>query len=240
MKYGVFSDIHGNYEALKAVLDDMDSQGVEDYICLGDLVGYGSDPGAVLDTVRDLSSIIVAGNHDYGIAGYLSLSYFNRYAREVARWTQDQLSDEQLTFLSNLPLRDENSEAVFVHSTIESPELFEYVLTAYDAHVNLKKQTRTVSFHGHSHVPVNFLLNEAVSHNQDSVVSVGESKKAMVNPGSVGQPRDGDSRAAYAIYDSDEEKIEIRRVKYNIDKASEKIQKAGLPKILGERLYHGK
>lgn len=242
MKYAILSDIHGNLTALNTVLEDLEEEGIDEFVCLGDLVGYGPDPIGVVQRMRDLCSIVVAGNHDYGISGVLSLSYFNRYARDAAIWAREQLTDNQLSYLSNLPLLDRNEEALFVHATVESPELFEYVLTAYDAHVNMRTQDRPISFHGHSHVPVNFLLDDAgaVSHNQEQVVSLEKPQKAMVNVGSVGQPRDGDERASYGVYDTEEERIEIHRVQYDIDRTAEKIREAGLPEILGERLYHGK
>ncbi len=240
MKYAIFSDVHANLEALEAVFADMDQQEVDEFVCLGDLVGYGGSPSEVMKLVYERVSLIVAGNHDYAISGKLSLEQFNTYAREAAEWTNEQLTEDQLDDLNTLPLLEMKEEMTFVHSTILAPEKFDYILTAYDAHMNFEEMETKVGFMGHSHIPVNFIYRENLHHNKDDRLDLDSDSRALVNVGSVGQPRDEDPRACYALYDSDEHLVEIRRVDYDIDTAANKIHDAGLPKLLGERLYRGK
>ncbi len=241
MKYAIFGDVHANLEALEAVFMDMDQFDIDEYLCVGDVVGYGADPEATIELVKERANCTVAGNHDYAIAGKLSMEYFNAYAREVAEWTMDRLDEDQLSFLEDLPLlKNWKDDLTLVHATFKAPEKFDYILTSYDAHINFQTMDTRVGFLGHSHIPANFLLKGNVINNQETEFTLEEDTRAMVNVGSVGQPRDEDPRASYCLFDAEEEKIEIRRVEYDIDTAANKIYDAGLPELLGERLYYGK
>lgn len=240
MRYAVFSDIHANLEALEAVYADMDRRGVDEYICLGDLVGYGASPGPVMERVMDRTSRIVAGNHDYAICGKLRLDPFNTYARQAAEWTMDQLDDEWIDTLDQLPLMTSVDNVTCVHATFIAPERFDYILTAYDAELNFEGIGARIGFIGHSHIPVNFVMRDRLLHNEHRTLELQPGDRALVNVGSVGQPRDDDPRASYGVYDTEEESVRIHRVTYDIDTAANKIYEAGLPTLLGERLYRGK
>jgi diadenosine tetraphosphatase ApaH/serine/threonine PP2A family protein phosphatase len=241
LRYGIIADIHGNLEALEAAIQMLESRGVDAYLCTGDIVGYGANPQECVDRVRELGAIVVAGNHDWAVANRLSLEFFNAYAQEAVYWTRSRLTDEDLAFLFGLPLIHEQDDLTLVHSTLEPPpEMFYYLLTPYDALNSLRILEQPVAFVGHSHVPVTFFLNDQVSFSLDMKIPLDRSVKAIVNTGSVGQPRDDDPRAAFGLFDTDENVVEILRAEYDVETAAQKILKAGLPEVLASRLHQGK
>lgn len=240
MRYGILGDIHANLEALEAVLEEMDKKGVDKYVSVGDLVGYGANPSECIKKVRDLNTTVVAGNHDFAAVDKLNIDFFNTYARESALWTRSQLSAEEKNYIKSLKLVEYCDNFTVVHSTLYSPELFEYIQTSYDAHLSFEQQTTPLSFLGHSHVPVNFFKRRNVSFNMETEVKIDESMKIMINVGSIGQPRDENPDAVCVVYDSDEGKVIISRVRYDVEKTARKIVGAGLPEILAERLKYGR
>ncbi len=240
MRYGIIADIHANLEALEAVLATLEERGVDAYLSMGDIVGYGADPTACIDRIRELGTKVVAGNHDWAAANRLSLDYFNPYAREAIYWTQERLTPDHLKYLQELDLTLEEGEITLVHGTLYDPENFDYLLTAYDAHLSLQLQTTKLCLVGHSHVPITFLLDGSVSYSFDSEIDIAGIEKAIVNPGSVGQPRDENPKASCALYDTESRIISMERVEYDIEKATSKILRAGLPEVLAERLWLGK
>lgn len=240
MRYGIFGDIHANLEALEAVLAGMKKERVDVMVCLGDIVGYGADPAKCIDIVRGLGCTTVAGNHDFAVVDKINVDFFNTYAREAALWHREILSDEDKRFLSGLKLVEYVDSFTLVHATLYSPELFEYIQTSYDAHLAFENLTTPLCFVGHSHVPVTFVQKRTVSFTMDSAVKVELNAKTMVNVGSVGQPRDENPDASFGLWDTEEKMVWIKRVKYDVEKASRKIIKAGLPEILAERLRYGR
>lgn len=240
MRYGVLADIHSNLEALDAVLNALEDHDVSAYLCTGDIVGYGADPEACLERVRDLSATVVAGNHDWAVAEKLDLDYFNPHAREAIYWTQAHLQRSHVRYLSELPLQTSVGEATLVHGTLYSPENFDYLLTSYDAHLSFQVLQTKLCLVGHSHVPVTFALNPGVTFTFDTEIDLGQVDRAIINPGSVGQPRDENPKAAYAVYDADAQTFSIHRVEYDIEAAAMKILQAGLPEVLAERLWVGR
>jgi len=240
MKYGILGDIHANLEALDAVLENMEKQGVKKYVSVGDLVGYGANPVECIKKVRSLDTLVVAGNHDFAAVDKLNIDFFNTYARESAIWTRNALSGADKDYIKSLKLIEHSDNFTVVHSTLYSPELFEYIQTSYDAHLSFEQQNTPLTFLGHSHVPVNFFKRRNVSFNMETEVKVDESMKIMINVGSIGQPRDENPDAVCVVYDSDEMVVKISRVKYDIDKAAKKSISAGLPEILAERLKYGR
>ena len=241
MKYGILGDIHANLEALEAVLEDMEKQGVKRFVSVGDLVGYGANPIECIDIVRGrLKAVVTAGNHDFAAVDKLNIDFFNAYARESALWTRRTLPDEHKAYIRSLKLVEYCDNFTVVHSTLYSPELFEYIQTSYDAHLSFEQQTTPLSFMGHSHVPVNFFKRKNVSFNMDTEVKLDENTKIMVNVGSIGQPRDENPDAVCVVYDSDEQLIRVTRVRYDVEKAARKIVSSGLPEILAERLKYGR
>ena len=242
MRYGVFGDIHGNLHALEAVLNAYESEGIDEYLCTGDLVGYGAHPQQCMDVTRERCSHIVAGNHDFAVCGRLTLEFFNSYAKSAVIWTRNALRPDDLTYLERLPLMARvDDDTTVSHATIYDAHVFDYIQTQYDAHLSLQELGTTAGFVGHSHIPITFYLRDGiVSWTMEPTIDLDNCEKALINVGSVGQPRDENPKAAYAIYDTDERKVWIKRVNYDIEGAISAIESNGLPKILGERLRLGK
>jgi len=245
MRYLVLSDIHANLEALEAVLLSADGRW-DRALVLGDLVGYGADPNAVVERIVALSpAAVIRGNHDKAASGVEDTTNFNPAARAAAVWTYGALAPDHRAYLHALP-----AGPLVVDDALEichgSPfdEDF-YIFDGSDAWRALESTRSSLCFFGHTHVAVAFLrsgnLFEAVvPDNGDTPVQARNGRRLLVNPGSVGQPRDGDPRAAYAIYDSTEGIVTLRRATYPVERAQEKIIAAGLPKALAHRLSVGR
>ncbi len=210
-------------------------------LCLGDVVGYGADPRPCLETVRRISTALVAGNHEHGCAELLDLDWFNPVARAAAVWTAAQLSDEERTYLRALPLTVQLHDAALVHASPRRPEAWEYLITPEDGFEVFAYFPGRLCFVGHSHRPGVWAQGED-GHRflpGPQTVSLDPAHRFIVNVGSVGQPRDRDPRAAYAVWDTEASGVTIHRVPYDTVTAQEKIYRAGLPRILGERLARG-
>ena len=241
MRYGILGDIHANLEALGTVVEALERESVDGWISVGDVVGYGADPNACIKFVQDLEATVVAGNHDFAVCNRLNVDFFNAYAREAVLWTRKRLSTEEMGFLEGLELTAVlDDEVSVVHGSLNFPEMFDYIQTSYDAHLSLQALTTPVCFLGHSHVPVTFVQGQTVSYTLDPVIQIKEGERALVNVGSVGQPRDEDPRAAYAVYDSETRTVEVKRIEYAVEDAGKKILDAGLPEILAERIKYGR
>jgi predicted phosphodiesterase len=239
MRTAVLSDIHGNLEALEAVLAACRASGVDDYVCLGDLVGYGASPNECVERVRALTDRVVAGNHDRAALGLPDLEAFNPLARAAAVWTAGQLTPEHADYLRGRPLVLSTEEALFVHATPHEPEAWHYVFDAYDAEACFAQMDRRLCFLGHSHVA---FICVAVGHSREMVASspISKGRRYVINAGSVGQPRDLDPRAAFALWDQDRREVQVVRVAYDIAGAQARILAAGLPPSLAERLALGR
>ena len=242
MRALILSDIHSNLEALQAVLDDAIGRGGFDQLwCLGDMVGYGPDPGPCLDVVRRYSLVAVAGNHDYAAVGKRTVDDFNYAAKAAAHWTTSQLSKADAEFLAQLPLTVSCDPFTLVHGSLRDP-LEEYLVDPDSALATLDLLSSRFCLVGHSHFPFICIENrgvpEFVQFTEDMVFPL-EEERWIINPGCVGQPRDRDPRPSYAIYDSHQMTIERHRVDYDIEKTQEKMREAKLPQYLIERLKHG-
>lgn len=242
MRALILSDIHSNLEALMTVLDDAVDRGGFDVVwCLGDLVGYGPDPGACLQVIRRYDILGVAGNHDLAAVGKRSADDFNYAATAAIQWTANQLSDEETDFLANLPTVVTPQLFTLVHGSLRAP-VDEYLLEEDSALATLKLIQTPFCLVGHSHIP--FICRENggsplfFQFTEDEVFSLGE-ERLIINPGCVGQPRDRDPRPSYAIYDSTAKTIQRHRVTYSVETTQEKMRKANLPEYLIERLNHG-
>ncbi|MBI4713219.1 MAG: metallophosphoesterase family protein [Planctomycetes bacterium] len=241
MKYVIFSDIHANLEAFDAVLEKFKAERADRYICLGDLVGYGADPTRCIEKVNALDPVLVAGNHDFAAAGILNSDFFNSYAYQAIEWTKSQLSDEHKQFLGRLKLVRHIDGITLVHSNLYLPELFEYMQSSYDVQLGFTKLETPLCFIGHSHVPVFFVMSRGTfSFSTEPYMQMVLDSRVIVNVGSVGQPRDDNPLASYAVYDETEGVIWIKRIEYDVDKAAGKIRQAGLSEILSERLKYGR
>jgi predicted phosphodiesterase len=240
LRYGVFGDIHGNREALEAVLADMSSQRIERFVCTGDIVGYGASPGECLQMVREIADVVIAGNHDHAVAEKLNIDFFNSYARDAVIWTRRHIEQEDREFLYELPLVHQDCSYTVVHGTLNYPQMFDYIQTSYDAYLSLELLQTPVCFLGHSHVPITFYQAESIGLTMDRELKIQNGRKYLINVGSVGQPRDENPLAAYAVFDDETMEVEVRRVEYDVDAASRKILEAQLPSILAERLFYGR
>ncbi|MBN2302301.1 MAG: metallophosphoesterase family protein [Lentisphaerae bacterium] len=239
-KFAVLGDIHGNIEALEAVLDDAAERNVNAYVCVGDIVGYNADPSACLEKIRAMDCIVVRGNHDHYCSHDESLDDFHPLAANVIDWTRHQLSDDQIEYLRNLKLSRMVSGFTLVHSTLDMPKKWGYVFDSLEAEANFNYQTTSVCFHGHTHVPVIYEKKGHVTRHEAQNITIALGKKYFINVGSVGQPRDGDPRASYVTYNLRTKEIEFCRVRYDIATTQAKIRKAGLPERLATRLEQGR
>jgi predicted phosphodiesterase len=240
MRYAIISDIHANFDAFEVVLADIDKSSIDRTVCLGDVVGYGAQPRECIAILRERNILTIAGNHDYAAIGKTNINYFNPFAKEATLWTLKVCSEEDRAWLQSLSLVEYLDDLTMVHGTLYQPDLFDYILTTYDAYLSLQLLDAPVCFLGHSHVPINFIWDEIISFNYDREIQMKQGVKMLVNVGSVGQPRDENPRASYAVYDTELKRIEIRRLEYDVEAAAKKIRDAGLPMALGERLKVGR
>lgn len=240
MKIALFGDIHANWEALEAVLADAAEQGCDSHVCLGDVVGYNADPVKCLEKIQELGCPVVKGNHDEDAGGEHSLEMMNPTAAEALQWTRDQLSAEQREWLARMRMVRQVEDFTIVHSTLDQPNVWNYVTNKFDAMSNFSYQFTQVCFHGHTHVPRVFVRGSRVQEVTPDSVAIEPGMKYFINAGSVGQPRDGEWKASYCIYDTDNKIITFRRLEYDIETTQKKILAAGLPKVLADRLAQGR
>lgn len=242
MRVAIVSDIHANLQALEAVLEQIDDLGCEAVWCLGDVVGYGGDPEACVALVRARADLCLSGNHDMGVTGALSTEAFSEVARRAAEWTAEVISPAARSFLASLSPADEGHAVGLYHASPRDP-VWEYVMSAAQAELCLDVAARRVSAVGHTHVALAF-------NRPAEGVTSGEARHCgdeldlragqwLLNPGSVGQPRDGDPRAAWLELDTVAWTARFRRTEYDIDAAALAIRRAGLPEPLAERLSFG-
>lgn len=220
MLYGIIADIHGNLEAFRTVLAEL--RGVDRMICAGDIVGYGPEPNECLDLILSGGVSTVAGNHDKAAVGEMDISGFNPAARLAIEWTAEQLTESHKDHLRQLPLTLEFPDFQLVHGSLVDP-LEEYLMDDRGALPTFQLMKKPLLFVGHTHQPLR--------------LSSGD--KEIINPGSVGQPRDGDPRASYGIYDDEKKEFILHRTEYNIAQVQEKMRLADLPQLLIDRLSYG-
>jgi len=247
MRYLVLTDIHANLEALDTCLRDARNRQYQETLVLGDVVGYGADPNAVIERVQALNPVaIVRGNHDKVACGIDQADGFNAVARTAAHWTLDVLSAEHREWLAALPEgpHDVDDLVEVCHGSPFDEDA--YIFDELDAVRALKVSSRPLCLFGHTHYPVTFELSAQAfdsigpSPATESRVHLRAGSKYLVNPGSVGQPRDGDPRAAYAIVDTERRWVELFRLVYPVEEAQAKVIRAGLPDVLAQRLAVGR
>lgn len=243
MRYLILSDIHSNLVALEAVLADAPS-GLPIW-CLGDLVGYGPNPNECVKLLRDMDIECIIGNHDWAATGQTDIEDFNTEAKAAVIWTKEQLTPENTRYLKGLPLSLIKDQFTLVHGSPRKP-VWEYILHPSTASLNFSYFNTNYCFVGHTHVPVIFRMQdqdgqpvcEAEQLWDAGLYSLGD-ERLIINPGSVGQPRDGDTRASYAILDTDANALDYRRVSYDVDKTQQLMQRVNLPPRLITRLSYG-
>ncbi|MFK7910760.1 MAG: metallophosphoesterase [Akkermansiaceae bacterium] len=240
MRIAIFSDIHANLEALESVLADAESESCDSYICLGDVVGYNANPAECLERVKAMNCPVVKGNHDQDCGYDTSLDMMNPTAAEALLWTREQLTPDQRQWLARLRMVRQVHDFTVVHSTLDQPTSWNYVTNKFDAMANFSYQVTPVCFYGHTHVPRVFIRGSRVQEVPAESIVIEPDQKYFINTGSVGQPRDGDWRASYCIYDIDHHTVIFRRVEYDLELAQKKIIDAGLPESLAERIAVGR
>jgi predicted phosphodiesterase len=240
MRLAILSDIHSNLEALEAVLADARERECTQFVCLGDVVGYNANPHECVERVRVMDCPIVKGNHDEQASLIESSRDFNELAEHAIEWTRNNLTEEDKEWLRGLRLQRQVRDFTIVHATLDTPAQWGYVFNNLDAAASFTYQHTAVCFFGHTHVPMAFIRDEGIKRVRIEQLQIDMTKKYFINTGSVGQPRDADWRAAYCIYHLDKNVVEQRRVKYDLATAQKKIVKAGLPRLLAERLAIGR
>ncbi|TAH37153.1 MAG: metallophosphoesterase [Planctomycetota bacterium] len=239
---GILGDLHANLSALTAVLEVLDREAITEIYCVGDIVGYGPRPNEVMDLIRERNVRSVAGNHDWALLGRIDAAYFNPYALAAIDWTRARITRDHLDYLAALPLRIDEHDFCIFHGALPEPEAFNYLQSFPAARAALGDFTAAVGFCGHTHVPMNFVQSpgrrELEWHfHDDWVLKLDD--RAVINVGSVGQPRDENPLTPVGIYDTGSRRMRLPRVPYNIPGEQKLIRKAGLPSILGDRLVHG-
>jgi diadenosine tetraphosphatase ApaH/serine/threonine PP2A family protein phosphatase len=240
MLHAVVADIHGNLEALESVLADIERRRVSSIVCLGDFVGYGASPNECIELLRPRIEAAVAGNHDLAACGRMRLTYFNPDAALAARWTEAQLTPDNRLYLEELPYSVPWRGVRLVHATPSTPEEWRYVLSPLDAVGEMRAFDESVCLIGHSHYLGAFEWNsQTMAYSRDPEIRIVEGHRYLVNVGSVGQPRDGDWRAGYLLYEDEQRLLTHVRLEYDIATAMRRIIEAGLPRFLAERLQWG-
>ena len=242
MKIAVISDIHGNLEALTAVLKDIENHQVDATHCLGDVIGYGSDPRACLQLVEENCDIKLIGNHEYMLLGRSSTEQCNPSARDSFEWTKQELNDYDMSLIEKYEMQQIRGDILFIHASTFKPEEWHYIVSREQAGRAFNHLDQSVCFFGHSHLPTIFLempeeLPRAkVGHD----FLMDPEQRYLINVGSVGQPRDNDPRASYVVADIDTGDVYFNRVEYDIKTAQDKMAHARLPQMLIERLSVGR
>jgi diadenosine tetraphosphatase ApaH/serine/threonine PP2A family protein phosphatase len=242
MRYAIIADVHANLTAFAAVLKDIEQRGGMDEIwCLGDTVGYGPDPHECIALLRQQRHVCVAGNHDWGAIGKVDIADFNPDAAAACQWTTQQLSPEDVRYLENLPLTLERDNFTLVHGSPRDP-IWEYLVSTSIAIQNFSFFQSSYCLVGHSHLPLVFREEDGACSFNKWTTNIGLAlgqNRLIINPGGVGQPRDGDPRASYAIYDTENRQIRLYRVPYDIETTQHKMMESGLPIRLVVRLKYG-
>lgn len=237
MRYAVLSDIHSNWEALEKAVSFAETQKVEAWIVLGDTVGYGANPNECFEWAAKTATIHVVGNHEKAVVDKELLEWFNEDPRKAIDWTTEVMKEELKNMISALPYVRVEKGFTCVHSSLDEPEQFHYLMNFHEAIHTFVKMENSICFIGHTHIPSYFCAEDRTAkYLKSGVINLEEGKRYILNPGSVGQPRDRDTRLSFAIFDDDKRTFEIVRLAYDNKKAAEKIRSAGLPRYFADRL----
>jgi len=242
MRYGFFSDVHSNLEALKAVVADFQKEKLDRIFFLGDAVGYGPDPNECTTIIDQVADVKLMGNHDYAALGLIETNLFNVYAQKSMEWTKTVLTEKSFKILSGFTMDHRFDQSYLVHSTPKEPQEWNYIFDLDDAEENFDFFNKQICLIGHSHSPViikKYKDRHCFLH-QDTWTEIEKGFKYIINIGSVGQPRDGSNQACYLIYDTKEKKATLKRLPYDFKKTQTKMKKRGLPRFLIERLAVGR
>jgi len=240
MKYAILGDIHANLEALQSVLGDAETLGVTHYACVGDIVGYNANPQECLKIIRELNCTVVQGNHDYYASCNEDIELFAPSAQRSIQWTRKNLSSLDRKYLRRLPIIADAENFTLVHSSLNNPHSWSYIIRNKAANANFQNQFKQICFYGHTHIPMAFVKNRIIERGFFKELDILPGRQYLINAGSVGQPRDLNPHSAYVVYDVDNQKVIMRRVPYDIKKTQMKIRAAGLPFHNALRLEYGR
>jgi predicted phosphodiesterase len=240
MRFAIFGDIHANLHALQAVLEDARVQGCTHSICMGDIVGYNAFPNECVAILRELDCPTVKGNHDEQVSMDYIQEGLNPLAEKALNWTREHLGESEKQWLRELRFQRLVRDFTIVHATLDTPHKWGYVTSALDAAASFTYQHTALCFIGHTHRPVVYVRESSVSMVPFETIKIEKNKKYLINVGSVGQPRDGDWRAAYCVYDTDKGELVLRRIPYDLEGAQRAILDAKLPEKLALRLAGGR
>jgi len=243
MRYAIIADIHANLAAFDAVLKDIDEKGdIDEIWCLGDIVGYGPEPTACIRLIQERNIVSISGNHDLGAAGLMEMEFFNPAAAAACRWTAEKLNPVDIRYLADLPKTLKKGQFTLAHGSPRDPSE-EYILTTTIAERNFDHFDTQYCLVGHTHIPIAYKQEAASASPVNLVPEIGFvmiEHRIIINPGAVGQPRDGDPRASYGIYDSEGQIFRLYRIPYDIRATQDKMVALGLPIQLVARLEEGK
>lgn len=242
MRLALLSDIHSNLEGLTAVLAEIERLDVDEIYSLGDVVGYGCNPAECLNLVDKNCRVKLMGNHEHAVLGLVSTEGYTHGARVAATWTQERMTDREITIMSDFEMRFKKKGVLYLHASPVEPEEWHYILTPTEADEAFGNFNEPICFHGHTHIPVIFtemdtgLPRRKAGHDFDP----DPENRYLVNVGSVGQPRDNDPRACFVVFDTNEQHVEYHRVEYDISRVQAKMTEAELPRMLVNRLAAGR
>jgi predicted phosphodiesterase len=234
MRVAIISDIHSNLEALQKAFEIIDEKNVDEVICLGDLVGYGANPNECVDLTRQRASCVLLGNHDQAAFDLSQTEHFNRHARTAAYWTNQTLTQENLEYLKALHFQHVINDLTFVHASPKDPDQWEYIFSAHEAKINFESFQTRICFVGHTHIPGVFPEDPKMQRSR-----ITRESRNIINVGSVGQPRDGNWKLSFGVFDTSSWTYELIRSEYDVQAASAKIVAADLPRFLADRLLVG-
>lgn len=242
MKYAILSDVHGNLEAFQSVVKEIEKESPDRILFLGDIVGYGANPNRSIDLLKKITDIAVAGNHDHAALGLTDIASFNPYAREAILWTRAHLTPDHIQYLKGLPFSREIEDMTLIHSSPREPEEWHYIFGAGDIEDNFDYFNTQICFIGHTHIPLVIVQDKRgeIGISRENPITIKKGFRYVINVGSVGQSRDGDNRAAYALCNTAKHSFELKRTAYDIQTAKEKIVREGLPRYLADRLEYGR
>lgn len=241
LRYAIISDIHGNIQALEAVMDSVKSQGADSVLCLGDVVGYGARPAECVEMVRETCRVVLLGNHDAAAVGKTPVDYFNPLARSAIEWTRKALHDEISGYLRDRPLLFDDEFCAATHATFSDPEAWDYILSPYEAAPEFESSESRILFYGHTHFPAIFVSDgRRVEGIRARDIALEDRKRYLINVGSVGQPRDGNPASCYLIFDAVQGKITYHRIPYDIESSQRDILATKIPAELAVRLSYGR
>lgn len=242
MKLGFFSDVHANLEALEACILDFRAENLDKLFFIGDAVGYGPSPDKCVELINEIAEVKLMGNHDYAALGLMETDYFNQYAAESMGWTKNYISEKTIEIMSDFELKYVIDDTLLIHSSPREPESWHYILDMEDAEENFDFFTQKICLVGHTHRP--YIVSK--SESGDAILSketeeiIKDEYRYLINIGSVGQPRDGDPRSCYLIYDTEKKLARLKRVSYDVKGTQKTMAEVGLPEYLIDRLAVGR